>query len=857
MSEIRENQLNTDEVDTYDEEAQQEKSFFQQAYEFLTEGTPIDLGGGGVDSFTGESTNKNNQTTTSDSQTTSSDSSVTVQEATQLIEQVTEAEDPLQAFAEWMTSTFEDSQIRLSPKTVSQIQYMSQMMLGKAQYSPLTVEQIQQEYGDTFAYNADYGVYVYQPSGGGEPTILMDDGTGKMVYATLDEATGTYTPSDQSYNVLSGYDGTGILSKEWAKASGVMDGILDHLFGKTGESGEREGGVFAKLSSAADGGIKVKTGQNIYDESGQLREGYALVPGTAAVDPVTPANVEQLQSLFPDAQYNEGGGWNDSGNQYTFDQRIENLDERITGNIDDLYGVSNKTSAKNEEAPSLSSLGISLVKEKIGDWEGYVAKDSNGDYIGYVNYFGSLVNFRATRENFGLQEYSKYDPKYEDYSSLPISTQYRLSTKSDGGPVRSWGTLLTVNSPSVTVGDVTYYQQADGTFADDGGNVLQTDGTPGTRDTYTYNGEPIQVDADGNVIEDSTVYDRVESVIADLLGDNGAIALAEQDIQDVRDMGAAIADIGDRFGAYTTDEDGNTVYNPNSFEGRYAAYEDQFTGEGGIASQYQDVLNKLQPYEELSLGLADDYAEVGAQYRKMFNESRGTSPYTQWQDLLYAGAAENVNQGAEGARETLNTQYAQAGVNPNSPAYTAALMELEKNRAASLQQARRQAAVDSFNMGAQAMSNSASLLGGVERSLAGKGTAYGMGINTLLSEGNLISNKANALMQGVGLLGQQAGSALQQADLYNTSAGISANAANLQLGAAGQALNFANAGVGNVGNYLQNQLAANNPYITMAPLVTNYGQSILNSINTLQSGAAQTSGDIDVSNATNNVLTSD
>lgn len=640
--------------DQYDEKAQQEKSFTQQVYEFFTEGTPIDLGGGGVDPITGETTNRETQTSDSDS-----DSGVTVEEATQLVEAVTEAPDPLEAFNEWMTSTFEDSQIRLSPKTISQIQYMTQMMLGRAQYSPLTLAQIQQEYGETFAYNEEYGVYVYQPSGGGDPTILIDDGTGNMVYASFDEATGAYTATEQPFKVLSGYDGTGILSKEWAKTSGVMDGILNHLFGRPGENGERQGGVFAKLSSAADGSIKVKTGQNIYDANGRLREGYALVPGTQ-----------------------------------------------------------------------------------------------------------------------------------------------------------------------------------------------------GTTDSYTFNGEPIQVDADGNVVEDSTVYDRVESVISDLLGEGGAIELAEQDIQNVRDMGQAIADIGDRFGAYTTDESGNPVYNPNSFESRYAAYENKFTGEGGIASQYQKVLNNLKPYEELSLDLADDYKEVGAQYREMFNESRKTSPYTQWQDLLYAGAAENVNQGAEGARETLNTQYAQAGVNPNSPAYTAALMELEKNRTASLQQARRQAAVDSFNMGAQAMSNSASLLGGVERSLAGRGTAYGMGINTLLSEGNLISNKANALMQGVGLLGQQAGSALQQADLYNTSAGTSANAANLQLGAAGQALNFANAGVGNVGNYLQNQLAANNPYITMAPLVTNYGQSILNSINTLQSGAAQTSGDIDVSNATNNIVTS-
>lgn len=832
--------------DQYDEKAQQEKSFTQQVYEFFTEGTPIDLGGGGVDPITGEITKRETQT---------SDSGVTVEEATQLVTAVTAAPDPLEAFNKWMTSTFEDSQIRLSPKTISQIQYMTQMMLGKAEYTPLTLDQIQQEYGETFAYNEEYGVYVYQPSGGGDPTILIDDGAGNMVYASFDEATGAYTATEQPFKVLSGYDGTGILSKEWAKTSGVMDGILNHLFGKPSEDGERQGGVFAKLSSAADGSIKVKTGQNIYDANGDLREGYALVPGTAAVDPVTPGNLEQLQSLFPDAQYNEGG-WGSSGYGYTFDQRIENRDERITGNIDDILAVSKDTSAKAEGQPSLTDLGISLVKEKIGDWEGYVAKDSNGDYIGFVNYFGGLQNFYESRENYGTEEYSGSQPKYADYSSLPMSTQYRLSTKADGDGPREWGTLLTAQKPSVTVGDVTYFQQADGTFADDGGNVLQTDGTPGTTDRYTYNGETIQVDADGNVVEDSTVYDRVETVISDLLGEGGAIELAEQDIQNVRDMGQAIADIGDRFGAYTTDEAGNTVYNPDSFESRYAAYEDQFTGEGGIASQYQEVLNNLKPYEELSLNLADDYKEVGAQYREMFNESRKTSPYTQWQDLLYAGAAENVNQGAEGARETLNTQYAQAGVNPNSPAYTAALMELEKNRAASLQQARRQAAVDSFNMGAQAMSNSASLLGGVERSLAGRGTAYGMGINTLLSEGNLISNKANALMQGVGLLGQQAGSALQQADLYNTSAGISANAANLQLGAAGQALNFANAGVGNVGNYLQNQLAANNPYITMAPLVTNYGQSILNSINTLQSGAAQTSGDIDVSNATNNIVTS-
>jgi len=805
---------------TTEEDEEEEKGVLQQISEFITQGTPINLGGGGVDPKTGETLN-NSTTTTSDS------GGVTEAEAEEFVTQVVEAEDPLEAFNEWMNSTFEDSQIRLSPKTIAQIQYMSQMLLGKAEYSQLSKEEIDQAYSDTFVFDEDRGVYVYQPSGGGEETILMDNGQGQMVYANFNETTGSFEPTETPYNVLSGYDGTGILSKEYAKNAGIRDGIMNHLFGTpTGDNGAREGGVFSKLSSAADGSIKVKTGESIYGADGEtLAEGYELVPGQKPIDPVTPEGLPQLQELFPDAQIN---------NPIAGQLDMNNLPAGFT--VSDTPPTEEQSPAKTTdlgvEIPSLRTSynrdPSSFVKEMGGDGYGQFVYDADGNFVGITSK-GKAVG----EDEVGI--------------ITPESGYTEFAQFSQGA--------------SVVIDQTTYTQQGDGTFQDSTGNTLQTDGSTATAESYTFNGQPIEVDSEGNVIEESTVYDRVENVVSELLDEGGAIDLAEQDIDNMRDMGQAIADIGDRFGAYTTDSDGNPVYNPQSFEARFAEYETQLVGstpgEGGIAQDYQEVINRLRPYESLTQDLASDYDEVGAQYREMFNESRSPTPYRNYLDLLYSDAADQVQQSAQGVRETLNTQFAQSGMSPNSPAYTSALMELENNRTNSLQQARRQAAIDSFNMGAQAMSNSASLLGGVERSLAGRGTAYGMGINTLLSEGNLISNKANALMQGVGLLGQQAGAAIQQAELYNTSAGISANAANSQLAAGGQAINFANAGVGNVGNYLTNQLAATNPYITMSPLVTNYGQSILNNINTLTGSSAQTSGDIDISNATNNIIAND
>jgi len=715
---------------------------------------------------------------------------------------------------------------------------MSQMMLGKPEYSQLTKAQIDQEYSETFAFDADRGVYVYQPSGGGDETILIDNGQGQMVYANFNEATASFEPTGTPYNVLSGYDGTGILSKEYAQNAGIRDGIMDHLFGKpTGANGAREGGVFSKLSSAADGSIKVKTGQSIYGADGQtLAPGYQLVPGQQASDPVTVNSIGMLTEQFPDAVVSEG-------------DPAQNLGTLI---YDEATGQ-----FENGE-----NLGLSVVRHSTPAGPIDFVVGANNDLVGVLSGDAYRVNDTdgvVAPLNFNLGKFLAETvdgrttdlPFYNTDGSINFSTEI---TFNDAGEAVTGGR-------TVTIGEVTYTEQGDGSFQDPTGNILQTDGSTATADRYTFNGQPVEVDAQGNVIEETTVYDRVENVVSDLLDEGGAIDLAEQDISDMRDMGQAIADIGDRFGAYTTDAAGNPVYNPESFEARFGEYETQLVGstpgEGGVAQDYQEVINRLRPYESMAQDLASDYDEVGAQYREMFNESRSPTPYRNYLDLLYSDAADQVRQSAQGVRDTLNTQFAQSGMSPNSPAYTAALMELENNRTASLQQARRQAAIDSFNMGAQAMSNSASLLGGVERSLAGRGTAYGMGINTLLSEGNLISNKANALMQGVGLLGQQAGSALQQADLYNTAAGISANAANQQLAAGGQAINFANTGVSNVGNYLQNQLAANNPYITMSPLVTSYGQSILNNINTLQSGQAQASGDIDISNATNNIIAND
>ena len=160
-------------------------------------------------------------------------------------------------------------------------------------------------------------------------------------------------------------------------------------------------------------------------------------------------------------------------------------------------------------------------------------------------------------------------------------------------------------------------------------------------------------------------------------------------------------------------------------------------------------------------------------------------------------------------------------------------------------------------MGNQALQTSANMLGGVSNSLAGVGQAYGMGINTLLNEGNLISNKANAILQGVGLLNSQAGAAAQQASLLGQSAGISQAASQQGLNVNNAAVGTAQAGVGNVNAWLNNQTTAYQPYLSMSPLIWNMGNSALQTINTALDTNAQTRGEVDITNKTINATTED
>jgi hypothetical protein len=439
---------------------------------------------------------------------------------------------------------------------------------------------------------------------------------------------------------------------------------------------------------------------------------------------------------------------------------------------------------------------------------------------------------------------------YNLSDELLNSTMNHLFGTPNADGVREGGALTQINQ--VAQGTIynktdTQVVNADGTLAD--GYVRGTDGTITGPD-----GQEVRVSDDGYALEESSVYDRVEGVVTNLLGPGGALELAQGDVSNIRDLAGAIEGIGDRFGAYTQNEDGSITYNPDSFEARYGAYENQM---GGITQEYSDVINRLVPYEQRALGLAEDYDALGGEFDELYTESRDPNAYSGWQDLLYADSRDQINRGAVGARDTLNSTYANAGVDPNSPAYTAALMELEKSRGEQLTSARRQAALDAFNMGSQSLSNSANLLGGVERSLAGKGMAYGMGINTLMSQGNLISNKANSILSSVGLLNQQAGAATQQAGLYGQAAGLSSTAAGQQLNVGNAGLNYANAGVANTGNQLQNLGSAAQPWITMSPMIQNWGQGYINNIQGLVNNNAQMTGEFDVTNAINAVDSSD
>lgn len=134
-----------------------------------------------------------------------------------------------------------------------------------------------------------------------------------------------------------------------------------------------------------------------------------------------------------------------------------------------------------------------------------------------------------------------------------------------------------------------------------------------------------------------------------------------------------------------------------------------------LRSQIQGVNKKLGGVADMSLDVAKDAGS--ANY------------YNKLSDLYYSQAQDSIEAGSRGAKAALNESYANAGMDPSSPAFTKAMTDLANSRADAMVSAKRQSVLDSYGLGSQMLNNRSNALGNagaaLSNQMAGIGTEMG------------------------------------------------------------------------------------------------------------------------------------
>jgi hypothetical protein len=134
-----------------------------------------------------------------------------------------------------------------------------------------------------------------------------------------------------------------------------------------------------------------------------------------------------------------------------------------------------------------------------------------------------------------------------------------------------------------------------------------------------------------------------------------------------------------------------------------------------LRSQIQGVNKKLGGVADMSLDVAKDAGS--ANY------------YNKLSDLYYSQAQDSIEAGSRGAKAALNESYANAGMDPSSPAFTKAMADLATSRADAMVSAKRQSVLDSYGLGSQMLNNRSAALGNagaaLSNQMAGIGTEMG------------------------------------------------------------------------------------------------------------------------------------
>lgn len=177
----------------------------------------------------------------------------------------------------------------------------------------------------------------------------------------------------------------------------------------------------------------------------------------------------------------------------------------------------------------------------------------------------------------------------------------------------------------------------------------------------------------------------------------------------------------------------------NRIRGDYASMTEGYANQlNPLRNDLRDVRDRLGQVSEKQMGVADDAAD--------------RDYYGRLRDTLYADSADVVDRQTEAGMDSIRQNFAASGADPNSPAFVAAMKDLQQGRSDAMVSARRKAILDSFGLGTQMLGNRQQALSGAGAALGAEGAAVGAEMGALDS---LYGMKASGLQADANLTGQQ------------------------------------------------------------------------------------------------------
>lgn len=209
----------------------------------------------------------------------------------------------------------------------------------------------------------------------------------------------------------------------------------------------------------------------------------------------------------------------------------------------------------------------------------------------------------------------------------------------------------------------------------------------------------------------------------------------------------------------------------NQLRGEYALMTDRYAKDlSPLREDLGDVRQRLGKVSQGQMDVAKDASD--------------RAYYGRLRDTLYADASDTVDRQTEAGMDSIRQSFAASGADPNSPAFLAAMKDLQQNRADAMVGARRKAILDSYGLGSQMLGNRSQALSGAGAAIGAEGNAINAEMGAL---GNLYNVEAQGQQAMAGLTGQQMQQRLAALNTRGDMIGqlYNINANNAQLGMQG------------------------------------------------------------------------